>query len=106
MHSTCTGTRVAAQSGRFPVHAQTSLKNVEDPTAGMPRNMTGLGEKLAAGGYRTHFVGKWDAGMATPAQTPKGRGYSTSLFYFEHKNDFWTQGCLQSARDFLKLDYF
>ena len=30
---------------------------------------------MAAAGYRTHFSGKWDAGMATPDHTPRGRGY-------------------------------
>jgi arylsulfatase A-like enzyme len=110
VHFSCTGTRVALQSGRLPVHVQTSLKNPEEPDAGMPRNMTGFAEHLQrsalnrdidsginSGGYRTHYVGKWDVGMATPKHTPYGRGYHTSLHYFEHKNDYWTQGCMQST---------
>lgn len=108
VHFSCTGTRVALQSGRLPVHVQTSLKNPEEPDAGMPRNMTGFAEHLQRsgrnadggsgnGGYRTHYVGKWDVGMATPKHTPYGRGYHTSLHYFEHKNDYWTQGCMQST---------
>ena len=35
------------------------------------------------------MYGKWDAGMATPQHTPKGRGYDNSLFYFHHSNDYW-----------------
>ena len=97
VHMTCTGTRTALQSGRLPVHVQTSLKSPERPDAGMPRNMTGLAEQLQALGYRTHYVGKWDVGMATSKHIPKGRGYETSLGYFEHKNDYWTQQCAQSA---------
>ena len=96
VHSSCTGTRVALQSGRLPVHVQTSLKLPEDPSSGMPRNMTGLAEHLKQAGYRNHYVGKWDVGMATPKHTPYGRGYETSLHYFEHKNDFWTHACMQS----------
>jgi arylsulfatase A-like enzyme len=100
VHCTCTGTRTALQSGRFPVHVQTSLKYPEDPSSGMPRNLTGLAEHLKHSSnhaaYATHYVGKWDAGMASPKHTPKGRGYDTSLNYFEHKNDFWTQECAQS----------
>ena len=42
--------------------------------AGIARNMTGIATKMAAGGYRTHFVGKWDAGMASLDHTPRGRG--------------------------------
>jgi arylsulfatase B len=98
VHSSCTGTRTSLQSGRLPVHVQTSLKNPEDPSSGMPRNMTGLAEHLRhQAHYRTHYVGKWDVGMATPKHTPYGRGYETSLHYFEHKNDYWTQNCMQSA---------
>ena len=40
--------------------------------------------------------GKWDAGMATPKHTPNGRGYSSTLNYWTHKNDFWT---MISAQD-------
>ncbi|CAB9512028.1 Arylsulfatase I [Seminavis robusta] len=97
VHCSCTGTRTALQSGRFPVHVQTTLKNPEVPSSGMPRNLTGLAEHLKRGGYATHYVGKWDVGMATPKHTPKGRGYDTSLNYFEHKNDFFTQACMQSV---------
>jgi len=55
--------------------------------------MTGMAAKLkkAPVPYATHYVGKWDAGMATPFHTPEGRGYDTTLNYFNHKNDFWTQ---------------
>ena len=42
-------------------------------------------------------VGKWDAGMATPQHTPQGRGYDSSLGYFEHKNDFWTMASMQTT---------
>ena len=76
-----------------------SVHNPADPVsgfAGVPRNMTGIAEKLASAGYQTHFAGKWDAGMASPDHTPKGRGYSTSMLYFHHANDYWTSdagGC-------------
>ena len=96
VHSSCTGTRSALQSGRLPVHVQTTLKNPEDPSSGMPYKMTGLAEHMKQAAYRTHYVGKWDVGMATPKHTPYGRGYETSLNYFEHKNDYWTQECAQS----------
>ncbi len=64
----------------------------------MPRNLTGLAQHLKFNNtYTTHYVGKWDVGMATPKHTPKGRGYDTSLNYFAHKNDFWSQECMQSV---------
>ena len=58
------------------------------------RVATGL---LRQGGYKTHFAGKWDAGMATPAHTPHGRGYDTSLNFFGHKNDFYSQSNIQTC---------
>ena len=35
--------------------------------------------------------------MATPRHTPQGRGYDTSLNYFEHKNDFWNSKSMQTS---------
>ena len=64
VHHSCSGTRVSLQSGRFPVHVQTTLKNPEDPSSGMPRNLTGFAEYLQQNKtYATHYVGKWDNGM-------------------------------------------
>lgn len=48
--------------------------------------MTTIAHKLNEGGYKTHIVGKWDAGMMTPTHTPKGRGYTSALTYFDHGN--------------------
>jgi hypothetical protein len=33
---------------------------------------------------------QWDVGMATPTHTPGGRGYDSTLIYFDHANDYWT----------------
>ena len=46
---------------------------------------------LRQGGYRTHYTGKWDAGMATPQHTPYGRGFESSLHYYQHANDYWNK---------------
>lgn len=73
---------------------QNEAVNPKDPVkgfAGIPRNMTGIAEKMRKGGYRTHATGKWDAGMATWDHTPMGRGYETWLGYYHHANDYWTQ---------------
>ena len=85
-----TATRTSIQSGRLPVHVTVSLSNPDVPTTGVPRNMTGMAEVLTRAGYATHYMGKWDAGMATQKHTPHGRGYSSTLNYWSHKNDFWT----------------
>jgi arylsulfatase I/J len=97
VHKMCTPTRTSVQSGRLPVHVSTSLANPEDPSCGVAQNMTGMATMLKRAGYTSHFVGKWDAGMATPRHTPQGRGYTTSLNYFEHKNDFYTEKSMQTT---------
>eukprot|EP01006_Ploeotia_vitrea_P006676 TRINITY_DN14375_c0_g1_i1.p1 TRINITY_DN14375_c0_g1~~TRINITY_DN14375_c0_g1_i1.p1 ORF type:complete len:553 (-),score=61.32 TRINITY_DN14375_c0_g1_i1:1318-2976(-) len=98
VYNQCSPTRSAIQSGRNPVHVNVfngppNIRNKEDPIGGyqgIPVNMTGIAQKMKQGGYATHMVGKWDAGMATHEQTPQGRGYDTSLNYFHHANDYWT----------------
>lgn len=50
---------------------------------GIPRNMTGIAQKLKNAGYATHMVGKWHCGTSTPDHTPHGRGFDTSLNYME-----------------------
>jgi arylsulfatase A-like enzyme len=94
----CSPTRSALQSGRNPYHVNNinpdpTLHNPADPVSGfsaIPRNMTGIATKMAAGGYKTHAFGKWDAGMATTDHSPHGRGYMTSMHYFHHANDYWS----------------
>jgi len=97
VHRMCTPTRTSVQSGRLPVHVNTGLGNPCSDNTGIPRNMTGFAEHLQRAGYKTHFAGKWDAGMATPKHAPHGRGYDTSLHYFSHKNDFWSQANMQTC---------
>jgi hypothetical protein len=83
----CSPTRCAIQSGRNPIHvnvvnANPGIANPTDPVggyAGIARNMTGIATKLAAAGYFCAMLGKWDAGMASPDHTPRGRGYHFGL---------------------------
>ena len=95
----CGPSRCSLLTGRLPIHVsdrniEPQYYNPKDPVSGftgIPRNMTGIGEKMKQGGYATHMVGKWDAGMATPDHTPLGRGFQTSLGYFHHANDYFTE---------------
>ncbi|XP_065826529.1 arylsulfatase J-like [Oscarella lobularis] len=99
VHNVCSPTRSSLLSGRLPMHVNvnngdSTMHNPKDPVAGfqgVPRNMTVIAEKMKEGGYATHQVGKWDAGMATRDHIPLGRGFDTSFGYFHHANDFYTQ---------------
>eukprot|EP00729_Bicosta_minor_P015561 gene15561-25783_t len=96
----CSPSRSAVQTGRNPIHVNVnnldpSSHNPNNPDqpgghAAIPRGMTGIAALLKAkANYSTHFVGKWDAGMATPDQTPRGKGYDSALSFFYHENDYW-----------------
>lgn len=95
----CSPSRSSLISGRLPIHVcdenvPPNHYNPSDPVSGfegIPRNMTGIGTKMADGGYITHQVGKWHAGMATPDHTPVGRGFKTSFGYFSAANDYYNE---------------
>ena len=91
VHPECTPSRSSFYSGRLPAHVQPGLCGPCSKDCGLDFNMTGIAEKMKLGGYKTHHVGKWDAGMETPTHTPKGRGFDTSLNYFGHGNWAWTE---------------
>ena len=104
----CSPSRSSLQSGRHPDHVNplntgVIVNNPDDPISGfqgIPRNMTGIAEKLKGQGYKTHMVGKWDAGMATPDHTPMGRGYDSFYGYFQHANGYWNkEGHIESTGD-------
>mmetsp|Transcript_3546 Transcript_3546/g.6861 ORF Transcript_3546/g.6861 Transcript_3546/m.6861 type:complete len:664 (-) Transcript_3546:109-2100(-) len=96
-YSVCAPSRSALQTGRLSVHVNMenndntvfNPKDLVSGSAGIPRNMTGIAQKLRMAGYRTHAVGKWGVGAATPQHTPHGRGYETWIGYFGHANDYW-----------------
>lgn len=65
-HLMCSPTRSSLQTGRLPIHvnAQNEETGVHNPAdensgyAGIPLGMTGIAQKLAAGGYATSMAGK------------------------------------------------
>lgn len=92
----CSPSRSSFLSGRLPIHVQQQNILPTAPSAGIPRDMTVLAEKLRGAGYTSHMVGKWDAGAATWDHTPEGRGFDSSLIYFGHRVNYYTQvgdGC-------------
>eukprot|EP01084_Bolivina_argentea_P227479 384171_1 len=93
VHYVCSPTRSSVQSGRLPVHVHLDNTGMASQlTAGIPPNMTCIGERLKNdANYNTHFIGKWDAGATVMEQTPFGRGYTTSFGYLNHMNDYWNE---------------
>ena len=95
----CAPSRSSLLTGRLPIHVCDQIvseesHNPEDPISGfvgIPREMTGIATKMKQAGYATHQVGKWHVGMATPDHTPTGRGFDSSLGYFQGSNDYYTE---------------
>jgi arylsulfatase B len=93
----CSPTRSALQTGRNPIHVNVLNSDIfqhndADPEAGFQGAalaFTGIAEKLKSVGYMTAQAGKWNAGMAHESQTPSGRGYDSSLFYFDYDTWFY-----------------
>ena len=79
-------------TGRLPFHVNIYNDNPSLPGQGVPVNMTMLPRKLKQSGYACHFVGKWHIGMASASmQTPRARGFDTSLAYFHSTNNYYDQ---------------
>ena len=101
----CSPSRSSFLSGRLPIHVNDINKvghvyNPKDPVSGfsgIPRNMTTIATKLKQARYKTHLVGKWHAGMATPDHIPTGRGFDTSFGYLNGCNDYYTEQYLEKC---------
>jgi len=98
VHKICSPSRVALQSGRSPIHSNVQnvhpeVHNGKDELSGfqgLPLNMSTIADVLKTT-HSTHFVGKWDVGMASHSHMPFVRGYETFTGYFHHSNDYWQQ---------------
>ena len=91
VHAFCSPSRSSFFSGRLPVHVQLGNVQPDMPNAGVPAAMTTLPERLRDLGWAAHISGKYDIGAATAAHTPEGRGFVSSLVYFSHAVDYFTQ---------------
>ena len=95
----CSPSCCSLMTGRLPIHVNDLNQDIQpynpkDPVsgyAGIPRNMTGIANKLKEAGCATHMVGKWHAGGATPDHIPTGRGFDTSFGYLCGANNYYTE---------------
>ena len=87
----CSPSRSSLISGRLPMHVNQENSATEQPLAGIPASMTTFPEMLKSQGYRTAQIGKWHCGMASPRVIPHGRGFDSSLGFFNFGEDHYTQ---------------
>ena len=90
VYAYCSPTRSSLLSGRLPIHMNT--RNMA-PTAlgGVDLRASTIADKLRSAGYRTHQVGKWNAGSLLYGQVPTERGFETSFGYMSGEEDHYSQ---------------
>ena len=102
----CAPTRSSFQTGRLPIHVTTSNGDgISDPNQGIPQEMTVIASKLRSVGYKTHLVGKWDAGFATWQQLPIFRGYDYFYGYLGKTIDYFDKTSINDCRKLLCFVY-
>eukprot|EP01084_Bolivina_argentea_P000011 19_1 len=93
----CSPTRSSFLSGRYPLHVNQENSSTTQAGQGVPINMTLIAGKMKQAGYATHQIGKWHIGQATNANIPYGRGFDSSIGYFNWGEDHYTQIRAQQA---------
>jgi len=87
VYATCSPTRVALLSGRYP--SRFGVLAPLGETTHMQGDDAHLPQLLRATGYRTHLAGKWHIGE-TPKHRPLGYGFDTTYGYLRGQIDPYT----------------
>jgi arylsulfatase A-like enzyme len=88
----CSPTRTALLSGKYPLHTGVHHWIPVDSIAGMPLEDQTLADLLSSpdGGYETHAVGKWHVGYSRWEQTPTFRGFDSFFGLYTGSADYYS----------------
>lgn len=87
---TCTLTRIAALTGRYPYRSGTYEVVRSASTKGMAEDEETIAQILKRAGYQTHAVGKWHLGHSKWTLTPTFRGFMTFFgFHVSGMQDYF-----------------
>jgi len=108
--SSCTQTRIAFMTGRYPYASGIYDVIRPETTYGMNLDDESLAEVLNRAGYESHAVGKWHLGQAMYEQTPTFRGFSSFMGYYgpgqlDYFNHTTTEGDIAYALRYDKQEF-
>ncbi|KAK7104126.1 arylsulfatase B-like [Littorina saxatilis] len=105
VQSTCSPSRAAFMSGRYPYHMGMQHRVI---MAGwkqyLPDDQPILPEVLHKMGYATHMVGKWHLGYCAWRYTPTYRGFQSFYGFYNALEDYYNHTGQQEAYDFRDND--
>ncbi len=95
----CSPTRRSFLSGRFPNRISTAQPDGDKLCSDfLPLNCTILSEKLATGGYESHFIGKGHLGYQTMDHLPINRGFTSHVGFLAGSETCAHALCLRWCR--------
>lgn len=86
----CSPTRAAFMSGRYPLHTGINSAIPHHATYGLPVDEETLPDMMRRAGYKTHAVGKWHIGHAAWEYTPTFRGFDSFFGFYNGGEDHFT----------------
>ena len=85
----CSPTRAALLSGRYPLHTGIHTWIEAESTAHLPLDEETVAQVLQRANYTTHAVGKWHVGHSSWNQTPTFRGFESFFGYYMGSEDYF-----------------
>ena len=86
----CSPTRTALLSGRYPLHTGVHTWIEARSTGGLPLDEETLPQVLRRANYTAHAVGKWHAGHSSWNQTPTFRGFESFYGFYLGGQDYYS----------------
>jgi arylsulfatase B len=86
----CSPTRSALFSGRYPLHTGIHHWLPPSSTAGLPLEDETIADLLKRANYSTHAVGKWHLGFSRWEQTPTFRGFDSFYGFYSGGEDYFS----------------